>query len=475
MARKKKELPLLEKVTITDVAAEGKAIAKVDDLVVFVPYVVPGDVVDLQVKRKKNKYAEAEAVKFHEYSSIRSVAFCEHFGVCGGCKWQILPYSEQLKFKQKQITDNLIRIGKIELPEISPILGSEKTQFYRNKLEFTFSNKRWLTKEEIQQNVVYEQMNAVGFHIPKAFDKVLAIEKCWLQDDISNRIRNAIRDYAYEHNYSFINLRSLEGMLRNMIIRTSTTGELMVIIICKIDEENEEKEMGLFKQLLQFVADSFSEITSLLYIINNKCNDTITDREVFVFKGNDHIFEEMEGLRFKIGPKSFYQTNSEQAYNLYKIARNFAGLTGEELVYDLYTGTGTIANFIARQARQVIGIEYVPEAIEDAKVNAEINGITNTLFFAGDMKDMLTQEFINEYGRPDVIITDPPRAGMHQDVIDVILFSEPQRIVYVSCNPATQARDLALLDEKYRVTAVQPVDMFPHTHHVENVVLLEKR
>ncbi|WP_321480663.1 23S rRNA (uracil(1939)-C(5))-methyltransferase RlmD [uncultured Bacteroides sp.] len=475
MARKKKELPLLEKVTITDVAAEGKAIAKVDDLVVFVPYVVPGDVVDLQVKRKKNKYAEAEAVKFHEYSSIRSVAFCEHFGVCGGCKWQILPYSEQLKFKQKQITDNLSRIGKIELPEISPILGSEKTQFYRNKLEFTFSNKRWLTKEEIQQNVVYEQMNAVGFHIPKAFDKVLAIEKCWLQDDISNRIRNAIRDYAYEHNYSFINLRSLEGMLRNMIIRTSTTGELMVIIICKIDEENEEKEMGLFKQLLQFVADSFSEITSLLYIINNKCNDTITDREVFVFKGNDHIFEEMEGLRFKIGPKSFYQTNSEQAYNLYKIARNFAGLTGEELVYDLYTGTGTIANFIARQARQVIGIEYVPEAIEDAKVNAEINGITNTLFFAGDMKDMLTQEFINEYGRPDVIITDPPRAGMHQDVIDVILFSEPQRIVYVSCNPATQARDLALLDEKYRVTAVQPVDMFPHTHHVENVVLLEKR
>ncbi|MBP1614423.1 MAG: rRNA m(5)U-1939 methyltransferase [Bacteroidetes bacterium] len=475
MARKKKELPLLEKVTITDVAAEGKAIAKVDDLVVFIPYVVPGDIVDLQVKRKKNKYAEAEAVKFHEYSPIRAVPFCEHYGVCGGCKWQVLPYSEQIKYKQKQVTDNLTRIGKIELPEISPILGSEKTQFYRNKLEFTFSNKRWLTNEEVKQNVVYEQMNAVGFHIPNAFDKVLAIEKCWLQDDISNRIRNAVRDYAYEHDYTFINLRSQEGMLRNMIVRTSTTGELMVIIICKIEEDNEEKEMGLFKQLLQHVADKFPEITSLLYIVNNKRNDTITDLDVCVFKGNDHIFEEMEGLRFKIGPKSFYQTNSEQAYNLYKITRNFAGLTGNELVYDLYTGTGTIANFVAKQARQVIGIEYVPEAIEDAKVNADINGIKNTLFFAGDMKDMLTQEFINEYGRPDVIITDPPRAGMHQDVIDVILFAEPKRIVYVSCNPATQARDLALLDVKYRVTAVQPVDMFPHTHHVENVVLLEKK
>jgi len=475
VARKKKELPLLEKVTITDVAAEGKAIAKVDDLVVFIPYVVPGDIVDLQVKRKKNKYAEAEAVKFHEYSPIRAVPFCEHYGVCGGCKWQVLPYSEQIKYKQKQVTDNLTRIGKIELPEISPILGSEKTQFYRNKLEFTFSNKRWLTNEEVKQNVVYEQMNAVGFHIPNAFDKVLAIEKCWLQDDISNRIRNAVRDYAYEHDYTFINLRSQEGMLRNMIVRTSTTGELMVIIICKIEEDNEEKEMGLFKQLLQHVADKFPEITSLLYIVNNKRNDTITDLDVCVFKGNDHIFEEMEGLRFKIGPKSFYQTNSEQAYNLYKITRNFAGLTGNELVYDLYTGTGTIANFVAKQARQVIGIEYVPEAIEDAKVNADINGIKNTLFFAGDMKDMLTQEFINEYGRPDVIITDPPRAGMHQDVIDVILFAEPKRIVYVSCNPATQARDLALLDVKYRVTAVQPVDMFPHTHHVENVVLLEKK
>ena len=439
---------------------------------IFVPYVVPGDVVYLQIKLKKNKYAEAEAVNFHEYSSTRAVPFCQHYGICGGCKWQVLPYAEQIKYKQKQVEDNLRRIGKIELPEISPILGSAKTEFYRNKLEFTFSDKRWLTYEEVKQEVKYDQMNAVGFHIPGAFDKVLAIEKCWLQNDISNRIRNAVRDYAYEHNYSFINLRSQEGMLRNMIIRTSSTGELMVIIICKIVEDS---EMTLFKQLLQYVADTFPEITSLLYIINNKCNDTINDLDVYVFKGNDHIFEEMEGLRFKVGPKSFYQTNSEQAYNLYKIARDFAGLTGNELVYDLYTGTGTIANFVSRQARQVIGIEYVPEAIEDAKVNAEINGIDNTLFFAGDMKDMLTQEFINEYGRPDVIITDPPRAGMHQDVVDVILFAEPKRIVYVSCNPATQARDLQLLDVKYKVKAVQPVDMFPHTHHVENVVLLELR
>ena len=359
----------------------------------------------------------------------------------------MLPYPEQIRYKQKQVEDNLRRIGKIELPEISPILGSAKTEFYRNKLEFTFSNKRWLTNEEVRQDVKYDQMNAVGFHIPGAFDKVLAIEKCWLQDDISNRIRNAIRDYAYEHDYSFINLRTQEGMLRNMIVRTSSTGELMVIVICKITEDH---EMELFKQLLQFVADSFPEITSLLYIINNKCNDTINDLDVYVFKGNDHIFEEMEGLRFKVGPKSFYQTNSEQAYNLYKVAREFAGLTGNELVYDLYTGTGTIANFVSRRARQVIGIEYVPEAIEDAKVNAEINDIKNTLFYAGDMKDILTQEFINEHGRPDVIITDPPRAGMHQDVVDVILFAEPKRIVYVSCNPATQARDLQLLDENIR-------------------------
>ena len=463
---------MLEKVTITDVAAEGMALARVNDLVVFVPYVVPGDVVDLQVKRKKHSYAEAVAVHFHEYSPTRAVPFCQHYGVCGGCKWQVLPYEEQIKYKQKQVEANLRRIGKIELPEITPILGSEKTQFYRNKLEFTFSNKRWLTEEEVAQEVKYDQMNAVGFHIPGAFDKVLAIEKCWLQDDISNRIRNAMRDYAYEKGLSFFNLRTQEGLLRNLMIRTSSTGELMVLLQCNVTCAEEDEQM---KGLLQYVADGFPEITSLLYVINNKCNDTIGDLDVHVFRGNDHIFEEMEGLRFKVGPKSFYQTNSEQAYNLYKIARTYAGLTGNELVYDLYTGTGTIANFVSRQARKVVGIEYVPEAIEDAKVNSAINGIENTLFYAGDMKDILTRDFIEEHGRPDVIITDPPRAGMHTDVIDAILFAAPQRIVYVSCNPATQARDLQLLDKAYRVAAVQPVDMFPHTHHVENVVLLERR
>ena len=460
VARKKKELPLLEKVTITDVAAEGKALAKVNDLVVFVPYVVPGDVVDLQVKRKKNHYAEAVAVKIYEQSPMRVEPFCQHYGVCGGCKWQCLSYEDQIRYKQKQVFDNLTRIGKVELPEFRPILGSEKTRFYRNKLEFTFSNKRWLTEEEVKADVQYDQMNAVGFHIPGAFDKVLAIEKCWLQDDISNQIRNAIRDYAYEHNYSFFNLRTQEGLLRNMMVRTSSTGELMVLLQCKVTSDAEKQQM---LELLQFVGDRFPQITSLLYVINNKCNDTIGDLEVEVFKGNDHIFEEMEGLRFKVGPKSFYQTNSEQAYQLYKVAREFAGLTGNELVYDLYTGTGTIANFVSRQAKKVIGIEYVPEAIEDAKVNSAINGIDNTLFYAGDMKDILTQDFITEHGRPDVIITDPPRAGMHNDVIDVILFAAPKRIVYVS------------LDGRYKVTAVQPVDMFPHTHHVENVVLLERR
>jgi len=472
VARKKKELPLLEKVTITDVAAEGKAVAKVNELVIFVPYVVPGDVVDLQVKRKKNHYAEAVAVKFHEKSPLRTEPFCSHFGVCGGCKWQCLSYEEQLKYKQKQVFDNLTRIGKVELPEFRPILGSEKTRFYRNKLEFTFSNKRWLTEEEVKQDVKYDQMNAVGFHIPGAFDKVLAIDKCWLQDDISNQIRNAVRDYAYAHNFPFFDLRTQEGLLRNIMIRTSSTGELMVVLQCKVTDDEGRRKM---EEILQFMADSFPQITSLMYVINNKCNDTIGDLDVEVFKGNDHIFEEMEGLRFKVGPKSFYQTNSEQAYNLYKVAREFAGLTGNELVYDLYTGTGTIANFVARQARKVVGIEYVPEAIEDAKVNSALNGIDNTLFYAGDMKDILTNDFIAEHGRPDVIITDPPRAGMHNDVIDVILAAEPKRIVYVSCNPATQARDLQLLDGKYKVTAVQPVDMFPHTHHVENVVQLERR
>jgi len=473
MARNKKPMPVLEGITITAVAAEGKALARVDDKVVFVPFVVPGDVVDLQVKRKKHSFMEAVAVKFHKYSSDRTTPRCQHFGVCGGCKWQCLKYEEQLRWKQQQVVDNLTRIGKIDLPEITPILGSEKIYEYRNKLEFGFSNRRWMTEDEIRdgENIITEH-NALGFHITGAFDKILDIEQCHLMDDITNKIRNYIRDYAIEHQLTFYDLRQNTGLMRSMMVRNSNTGELMVLIQFRIENKDEQQEAIM---LLQEVADKFPEITSLLYVDNHKCNDTFGDQEVIYFKGTDHIFEEMEGLKFKVGPKSFYQTNTEQAYNLYKVARDFAQLTGDELVYDLYTGTGTIANFVSRKARQVIGIEYVPEAIEDAKVNSEINNIDNTLFFAGDMKDILNRDFINQYGRPDVIITDPPRAGMHQDVIDTILFAEPKRIVYVSCNPATQARDLQLLDEKYKVEKVQPVDMFPHTQHVENVVILEKR
>jgi 23S rRNA (uracil1939-C5)-methyltransferase len=469
MAKNKKPHPIFENVTITDIAAEGKAITRINDQIVFVPFVVPGDVVDLQVTRKKSNFMEARATKFHSFSEQRCEAVCEHYGICGGCKWQILPYKEQIRYKQKQVVDNLTRIGKIELPEISPIIGSAKTEFYRNKLEFTFSNKRWRTNEEIAEGKVFETMNAVGFHIPGQFDKVLDIEKCWLQTEDSNEIRNEVRRYALENNLTFFDLRSQEGFLRTLMIRTTSTGELMVIMIFF----HEDKEAQ--NALLQHIANKFPQITSLLYIINSKANDTITDQEVLVFKGNECIYEEMEGLKFKIGPKSFYQTNSDQAYELYKVTRNLANLTGNELVYDLYTGTGTIANFVAHQSRQVIGIEYVPEAIEDAKVNSKINKIENTLFFAGDMKDILTAAFIEKHGKPDVIITDPPRAGMHDDVITAILFAEPQRIVYVSCNSATQARDLALMDEKYKVVRVRPVDMFPQTHHVENVVLLEKR
>lgn len=467
MAKNKKPHPILYNITITDIAAEGKAIAKVNDIVVFVPFVVPGDVVDLQVTRKKSHFMEARAIHFHAYSEKRCEAVCEHYGICGGCKWQILPYSEQIRYKQKQVLDNLTRIGKIELPEVSPILGSSRTEFYRNKLEFTFSNKRWRTNEEIAEGKVFETMNAVGFHIPGQFDKVLDINKCWLQTEDSNEIRNEVRRYALEKGLTFFDLRNQEGFLRTMMVRTTSTGELMVIMIFFY----EDKEVQ--NSFLQHIADKFPQITSLLYVINSKANDTITDQEVLVFKGNECIYEKMEGLKFKIGPKSFYQTNSEQAYELYKITRNFAGLTGNELVYDLYTGTGTIANFVAHQARQVIGIEYVPEAIEDAVINSGLNNIKNTLFYAGDMKNILNAAFIENHGKPDVIITDPPRAGMHEDVIDAILFAKPQRIVYVSCNPATQARDLYLLDNKYKVTAIQPVDMFPHTHHVENVVLLE--
>ena len=472
MARKKKEFPLLEKIRITGVAAEGKALARVDDLVVFVPYVVPGDVVDLKIRRKKHSYAEAEAVKFHEYSAERAVPFCKHYGVCGGCKWQCLSYDNQLKYKQQQVFDALTRIGKVELPEITPILGSEQTKCYRNKLEFTFSNKRWLTREEVEKDVKYDNMSALGFHIPDAFDKVLDIDECGLMEPLNNKIRNGLRDFAIRENIPFYNLRSQSGLLRNIMLRTSTSGEVMLLIQARVENDNDMEQLT---KVMNFCSESFPEVTSLLYVVNNKCNDTFGDLEVHTFKGTDFIYEEMEGLKFKVGPKSFYQTNSRQAYNLYKVARDFASLSGEEVVYDLYTGTGTIANFVARQCKSVVGIEYVPEAIEDAKINASINGHENMLFYAGDMKDVLTREFIEEHGRPDVIITDPPRAGMHVDVIDAILFAAPRRIVYVSCNPATQARDLALLDKDYKVTAVQPVDMFPHTHHVENVVLLERR
>ena len=477
MARNKKPLPLLEGVTIEAVAAEGKCLFHWDELVVFVPFCVPGDVCDIQIRRKKHSFAEGEVVRFIKYSNVRATPFCQHFGACGGCKWQNLPYEEQLKFKQKQVHDQLTRIGKVELPEFRPILGSVKTQEYRNKLDFGCANKRYLTKEEIatlpnDESQSLKDAPAIGFHITGAFDKILPIEKCWLMDDLHNRIRNEVRDYAVEHNLSFFDLRAQKGLLRDVIIRNSATGEWMVIFQFHYDETGGEKEA---KALLQHIADKFQEISSLMYLDNQKCNDTIGDQDILVFKGNDHIFETMEDLKFKVGPKSFYQTNTEQACQLYSVARDFAALSGSEVVYDLYTGTGTIANFVARQARQVIGIEYVPEAIEDAKINSEINHIDNTLFYAGDMKDILTDEFIAQHGRPDVIITDPPRAGMHPDVVKTILRAAPKRIVYVSCNPATQARDLQDLDAQYKVLAVQPVDMFPHTPHVENVVLLEQR
>jgi len=502
MARSKKPLPLLEGVTIEAVAAEGKCLFHWNDLVVFVPFCVPGDVCDIQIRRKKHSYAEGEVVRIIEPSKVRAVPFCQHFGVCGGCKWQNLPYEEQLKFKQQQVFDQLHRIGKVELPPFRPILGSVKTQEYRNKLDYGCANKRYLTKDEISalpkdESQSLKDIPAIGFHITGAFDKILPIERCWLMDDLHNQIRNDIRDYAIEHGISFFDLRAQIGLLRDIIIRNSASGELMVIIQFHYDETGGEQEA---KDLLQHIADTFPQITSLLYLDNQKCNDTIGDQDILVFKGTDHIFELMEDLKFKVGPKSFYQTNTEQAYHLYSVAREFAFAdlkpqtsarpkdacyhrdarnlkpqTSKPLVYDLYTGTGTIANFVARQARQVIGIEYVPEAIEDAKINSEINGISNTLFYAGDMKDILTDDFIAEHGRPDVIITDPPRAGMHPDVVKTILRAAPDRIVYVSCNPATQARDLQDLDEQYKVIEVQPVDMFPHTPHVENVVLLKKR
>ena len=479
MTRKHKPLPLLEHITIESVAAEGKCIFHYDDKVVFVPFCVPGDVVDVQITKKKHSFMEGRVERIISYGKVRETPMCEHFGICGGCKWQNLPYEEQLKAKQQQVFDQLTRIGKVELPPFQPILGSVKTKEYRNKLEFGCANKRWYTKEEIAALPPKEEgqegnlsESAIGFHITGAFDKIYPIKKCWLMDDLHNEIRNEISRYAKENSISFYDIRAQHGLLRDLMMRNSNTGEFMLLVQFHYDEEGDEQKA---MQLLQHISDTFPQITSLIYVDNQKGNDTFGDLELTTFKGTDFIYETMEDLKFKVGPKSFYQTNTDQAYHLYCVARSFAQLTGGELVYDLYTGTGTIANFVAHQAKQVIGIEYVPEAIEDAKENSHVNGINNTLFYAGDMKDILTDDFIQEHGQPDVIITDPPRAGMHADVVKVILNAAPKRIVYVSCNPATQARDLQLMDADYKVAAVQPVDMFPHTPHVENVVLLERR
>lgn len=467
MARGKK--PLLENIEIQKIAAEGKSIAYVDEKVLFVPNTVPGDIVDVQVTRKRKNFLEGFVVNIRQESDLRTQPFCPHFGICGGCKWQNLPYEKQTEFKQQEIVDNLQRIGKVELQNIHPIIGSAHTRYYRNKLEFTFSDKRFLTREEIGQATDIIRTPAAGFHVPGLFDKVVDIETCYLQGAPSNEIRNFIKHYAIKKGLTFYNIREQHGFLRTLIIRTASTGEVMVTLAFG-EESQAERE-----NLLDALNSEFPQITSLMYVINEKQNDSLTDQEIICYKGRDHIFEEMEGLKFKIGPKSFYQTNSEQAYNLYSQTRELARLKGDETVYDLYTGTGTIANFIARQVKKVIGIEYVPEAIEDAKVNSELNGITNTLFYAGDMKDVLNTDFITRHGHPDVIITDPPRAGMHPDVVQTILNAAPEKIVYVSCNSATQARDLQWMDAAYKVMAVQPVDMFPHTHHVENIVLLHKR
>ena len=468
MARKRRELPLIEGLEITTLAAEGKAMGRHDDMVVFVPMTVPGDVVDVQIHNKRRRFMEGSVVRYIVRSPLRVEPFCEHFGVCGGCKWQNLPYEEQLRFKREQVFDQLTRIGKLDLPPVAPTLGSAETTFYRNKLEFTFAPRRWMTYEEVAAGGDIDAGAALGFHIPGRFDKVMDVHRCWLQPDPSNDIRLETKRFCEEHGYSFYDIRQHSGLMRNLVIRTASTGEVMVIVVFA------EEDRPRIAALLDHLRDRFPAITSLMYMVNAKLNDSTGDIDAVLWSGHDHIFEEMEGLRFKIGPKSFYQTNSRQAYELYKVARSFADLHGDETAYDLYTGTGTIANFVARHCARVVGIEYVPEAIEDAKHNSALNGIGNTAFFAGDMKDVLNDAFIARHGRPDVVILDPPRAGVHEDVIATILRAAPRRIVYVSCNPATQARDLALLAGDYRVTAVQPVDMFPHTHHVENVVRLER-
>ncbi|HEY0668812.1 MAG TPA: 23S rRNA (uracil(1939)-C(5))-methyltransferase RlmD [Sphingobacteriaceae bacterium] len=471
MKRVPAEKKFINNIEVFDIAEEGKGVGRSDDLVIFIDKAVPGDVVDVELMRKKKNFVEGRVHQLVTPSIYRTDPFCEHFGVCGGCKWQHMTYEAQLQFKQKSVTDALSRLGKIDVSGCEPILASQETRFYRNKLEFTFSNKRWLTNDDMLNNEEHE-MNTLGFHVPLRFDKILEIRKCHLQADPSNEIRNALREFAISQEISFYDLRRHEGALRNLIIRTALTGELMVVVVFAYPSDEE------IHKVMEFLKDRFLSITSLLYIVNQKKNDTIFDQEILVYSGPDHIFETMPDekgrgdLRFKIGAKSFYQTNSKQAYELYKLTKEFAGLTGDELVYDLYTGAGTIANFIARDVRQVIGIEYVPTAIDDAKINSAINNVFNTTFFAGDMKDVLTPEFIHTHGKPDVVITDPPRAGMHGDVVERLLEMEAPKIVYVSCNAATQARDIALLNEKYNVVRIKPVDMFPHTQHVENIALL---
>lgn len=466
MARRNK-YPLLENVLISDIGAEGKALARLENKVVFVSGAIPGDVVDIQVKRKRKSFMEGRVVRFHTYSPDRQEAVCEHFGVCGGCKWQMLPYADQISFKQKQVKDQLERIGGFKGLEVKPIMGSKQSEFYRNKLEFTFSNKRWLTESEIKVDREFKDRDALGFHIPGLFDKIVDIKKCWLQPDPSNEIRNAVKNFALEHNLNFFDIREQVGLLRNLIIRTASTGEVMVIV--SFFEDN----TGAIKALMDHLVDKFPDITSLQYVVNQKKNDTILDQKIICYHGRDHIFEKMEELKFKIGPKSFYQTNSSQAYELYKVARDFADFEGNETVYDLYTGTGTIANFMASKVKKVIGIETVPEAIDDARVNAELNGIKNAEFVVGDMKDVFNDTLFEKHGRPDVIILDPPRAGIHENVLVALKKAKAKKIIYISCNPATQARDLALLADLYTIEAVQPVDMFPHTHHVENVVKIK--
>lgn len=454
----------LSNIEIIDIAEEGKGVGRYEDLVLFIDKAIPGDVVDVELHRKKKSFAEGKVITIQQESPFRITPFCSHFGVCGGCKWQHMSYAAQLKFKQQSVENALTRIGKVDVSSMEEILPSGQTQYYRNKLEYTFSNKKWLTNRD--EEVSVDSMDALGFHVPGRFDKILEVDHCYLQQDPSNNIRNSIGSFAKENGISFYDLRNHEGALRNLIIRTSSTGEVMVIVVFAYPEE------GQVELLMNYVADTFPDIVSLLYIINQKRNDTIFDQDVLIYRGRDFIYEEMEGLKFKVGPKSFYQTNSQQAYELYKVTREFADLKGDELVYDLYTGAGTIANFVAKSAREVVGVEYVPSAIEDAKVNSSINGVNNTKFYAGDMKDVLTAEFVAIHGKPDVIITDPPRAGMHADVVARILEIESPKVVYVSCNAATQARDLELLSSKYDVKRIKPVDMFPQTQHVENVVLL---